>query len=98
MPQDRVYIGFVRRRDDKPGKYLALINAAEDAIFIVDFATGRLLEANPAAQRMFGYSTEEFTELTQRMLHPPEAGAEVDNLSLQLNTTGRELASAASTR
>lgn len=80
---------FVTGRPEQPGKYLALINAAEDAVFIVDFDTGRLLDANPAAQRMFGYALEELVGLTGRMLHPPAAAAQVDEISRQLNSHGR---------
>ncbi|WP_321508230.1 PAS domain S-box protein [uncultured Methanoregula sp.] len=44
-------------------KYRNVFSAENDAVFLVDIATGSILETNNAASRMFGYSSEEFTQL-----------------------------------
>lgn len=44
-------------------KYRKLFEAESDAIFLVDKETGRVLDANPAASRIYGYSHEEFMQL-----------------------------------
>ncbi len=44
-------------------KYRKLFEAESDAIFLVDKETGNIMDANPAASRIYGYSHEEFTRL-----------------------------------
>jgi PAS domain S-box-containing protein len=43
----------------------ALFEGIEDAVFVHDL-TGRILDANPAASRLFGYSHQELLELSTR--------------------------------
>lgn len=45
-------------------KYRKLFEAESDAIFLVEKETGAILDANPAASKIYGYSHEEF--LTMR--------------------------------
>ncbi|MET0345123.1 MAG: ATP-binding protein [Casimicrobiaceae bacterium] len=40
--------------------YRAIFDAAEDAIFVHDIATGAILDVNPKACAVFGYTREEF--------------------------------------
>ncbi|MFZ4523715.1 MAG: PAS domain S-box protein [Bacteroidales bacterium] len=44
-------------------KYRKLFEAESDAIFLIDKETGGILDANPAASRIYGYSHEEFLGL-----------------------------------
>ncbi len=44
-------------------KYRRLFEAESDAIFLIDKETGRILDANPAATKIYGYSHEEFINL-----------------------------------
>jgi PAS domain S-box-containing protein len=44
-------------------KYRKLFEAESDAIFLIDRETGGILDANPAASRIYGYSHEEFLML-----------------------------------
>jgi len=44
-------------------KYKRLFEAESDAIFLIDKETGRILDANPAASQIYGYSHEEFLTL-----------------------------------
>lgn len=44
-------------------KYKRLFEAESDAIFLIDKETGRILDANPAATQIYGYSHEEFISL-----------------------------------
>lgn len=45
-------------------KYRHLFDSANDAIFIVDMATGRFLDVNRQAVRWLGYSREQFLQMT----------------------------------
>lgn len=44
-------------------KYRKLFEAESDAIFLIDKLTGQILDANPAASRIYGYGHEEFLTL-----------------------------------
>jgi len=44
--------------------YQAIFEAAEDAIFVHDWDTGALVDVNPKACALFGYSAEEMTHLS----------------------------------
>ncbi len=43
--------------------YRAIFDAAEDAIFVHDIATGAIVDVNPKACATFGYTREEFRHL-----------------------------------
>ena len=43
---------------------------ARDAMFVADFQTGLLVDANPAAERLTGYSRQELIGMHQSLLHP----------------------------
>ncbi|MBC8004041.1 MAG: PAS domain S-box protein, partial [Verrucomicrobia bacterium] len=45
-------------------KYRKLFEAESDAIFLIEKETGKILDANPAASRIYGYSHEEFLNLS----------------------------------
>ncbi len=44
-------------------KYRKLFEAESDAIFLIEKKTGRILDANPAASEIYGYSHDEFLTL-----------------------------------
>ncbi len=44
-------------------KYRRLFEAESDAIFLIEKETGRILDANPAASHIYGYSHSEFLQL-----------------------------------
>lgn len=48
---------------DSEEKYRGLFEAERDAVVLVDAETCRILEANPAACRMYGFTREELLEL-----------------------------------
>jgi nitrogen fixation negative regulator NifL len=54
-------------------KYRHLFESESDAIFLVDCETGRFLDANASAQRLYGYSREEMLQL-----HARDISAEVE--------------------
>jgi PAS domain S-box-containing protein len=45
-------------------RYRQLFQAESDALQLIDHRSGRVLEANAAAEAMYGYSAEEFAQLT----------------------------------
>jgi len=69
------------RGDMAPGRaeseLQAIYDGMVDGLVLADIETKRVLRANPAACRMFGYSAEEMTRLSVMDLHPaaniPEA-------------------------
>jgi PAS domain S-box-containing protein len=44
-------------------KYKALFNATADPVFVIDPDTGRIIDANPAACRVYGYEHDEMIRL-----------------------------------
>jgi two-component system, cell cycle sensor histidine kinase and response regulator CckA len=58
-------------------RYRALFQNAAEGIIAIDANTREFLFFNPALCRMFGYSPEEFRNLTCDDIHPPEAHKEV---------------------
>ncbi|MEY6432997.1 PAS domain S-box protein [Thioalkalicoccus limnaeus] len=57
----RVAAELDRQRSE--ASYRAIFEAAEDAIFVHDLATGAILDVNPAACRTYGYSHKEMLHL-----------------------------------
>jgi PAS domain S-box-containing protein len=49
-------------------KYRELFDAESDAILLIDNETGRILEANPAAETMYGFTRDELLETVNRDL------------------------------
>ncbi len=59
-------------------KYRRLFEAESDANLLVDGQTFRILDANPAARRLYGYTVEEFLRLTpQDLSHEPDRTSQV---------------------
>jgi PAS domain S-box-containing protein len=58
-------------------RYHNIFNAAGDAMLVLDFDTGAILDANPAAVRMYGYTREELKNLHHNDLsaEPARPGA-----------------------
>jgi two-component system, cell cycle sensor histidine kinase and response regulator CckA len=57
-------------------RYRALMNLAGDAIVIADM-DGNVREVNRKAEKLFGYSAEEFLRLNIRQIHPEEVSKRV---------------------
>jgi PAS domain S-box-containing protein len=59
-------------RAEGAGRYSrALIDNAADAVFVVDPRTHRVVDTNPAAERLTGYSRTELLALCDQELRPP---------------------------
>jgi len=57
--------------EEKEGQYRGIFEAANDGEIIVDLETGLVVEANPAAWLMHGYTREEFIGLKLAVcIHP----------------------------
>ncbi len=48
-----------KKLQESAEKYQALFEAEADAVFMIDVGDGSIIEANPAAERMYGYDAEE---------------------------------------
>lgn len=55
----------------------------------MDYASGHIVEVNPAAIELFGYTEAEFFSMKGKDLHPPEALSEVDEVSSEIRCTAR---------
>ncbi len=53
-------------------KYRKLTETANDAIFLADVETGKIIEANKKAELLIGRSRDEIIGMHQSDLHPPE--------------------------
>lgn len=51
--------------------YKTIFDTSADAIILADAATGRLIDANPATERMLGRPRGEIIRMHQSELHPP---------------------------
>ncbi len=60
-----------RRLAESEERYRLLVETANDAIFLADAATGRIIDANPAAQELLGMPRDEIIGMHQSELHPP---------------------------
>jgi len=81
-------------RQSAATKYESLLQAAPNAIFLVDAGTGDIVEANEAATALTGYDRSELRALSVTDLHPPEQAAAyrwVFEQSLDGTTTRSEL-------
>jgi PAS domain S-box-containing protein len=68
-------------KQQSEAKYRAIFNAAEDAIFIHDLDTGRILDVYEQVKDMFGYTPDEARQLTVGQLgvgQEPYTQAEAD--------------------
>ena len=66
----------MRTIEESEARYRHLFESAADAIFIIDLDGGRIgkiLQANPAAAAMHGYSVEELQSMNARELIAPDA-------------------------
>ena len=56
---------------EKEAQYHSIFEATTDAVFIIDLEDGHVIEANPAACKVYGYSHEEFIGLPPHaIIHP----------------------------
>ena len=72
IARDGSRLGEEEGRLESEREYLAIFEAAPDGILVVD-ADGRILDVNPAAERMFGYEREEFLGAEVETLVPEGA-------------------------
>ena len=63
--------------EDKEQQYRIIFEAASDGMIISDLETGRVVDANPAAISMHGYSREEFIGLPHERIRPSRQPAPV---------------------
>ena len=77
-----------RRAEIAAARYRALFENARDVILFVHPESGRLLEANPAAVRTYGYSHSELLSLTIYDLRAPETAGEVPRQMAAAATMG----------
>ena len=64
-------IKFEEALKESEERYRQLFEASPDAIILADTATGMLIDANPVACSLLGYSLNKIRTLHQTQLHPP---------------------------
>jgi len=65
----------LRRTAESERRYRALLETANDAVFLADVESGLLLEANQRAAELVGIPVERLVGLPHYKLHPPEEEA-----------------------
>lgn len=82
-------IASQRRRTESEIRYRAVIAQATDGIFLIDARTKRFLEANPALEKLLGYTLKEILQLTlyDVLLEEPE---KIDRDIEQILTAGQD--------
>lgn len=71
-----------------PSAYRQVMHLLSEPTLLVDFETALILDANEAAQRLFGLPLEELRTRCGRDLHPGHASHLVDQLSAQVVEMG----------
>lgn len=66
---NRLRASYARIESDRQ-RYLEVLEASNDALFVVNFVNGRIYQANDTAAAMLGYSREQLARLTIFELHP----------------------------
>jgi PAS domain S-box-containing protein len=79
-----------RRVREREEQYRSIFEASTDAIFIMDLDDGHIIEANPAACTIYGYSYEEFIGLPPSTVIHPERLAAFWNESIPTIKQGRK--------
>ena len=69
--------------------YRALVDAASDAILLIDWESALIVEANSAACEMFGFTLNEWRAMKGRDLNLVEDYPVVDGINDELRATGR---------
>jgi PAS domain S-box-containing protein len=77
-----------KRLRDSEEKYRKLFEKANDAVFVIDVSSGDVLEANPKAQEMTGYSADELGGMKVWCLHPPEEETVARDFFKQVGSSG----------
>jgi PAS domain S-box-containing protein len=76
----QIQLARVRRESGRAAQYLAaVVDSAEDAIITKDL-DGVIRSANAAAERLYGYSSDELVGRSVRILIPPERRSEEDHI------------------
>jgi PAS domain S-box-containing protein len=70
----------LKRLRESEERYRKMIERANDAILTIDVENGTIVEVNPKAVAMTGYSAEELRGMTVWMLHPEEEVEEARRL------------------
>lgn len=60
-------------------RYRSLFEASNDAIFLVDLASGRYMDCNPLAETLTGYTREEIRHMKTGTLIPPPQKGEIES-------------------
>jgi PAS domain S-box-containing protein len=64
---------------EREANYRSLFESVDDMVVVCDLE-GRILESNPAAAHMTGYSTDELRGMAVQDLHPPELRGEATEI------------------
>lgn len=69
-------------------KYRKMIERANDAIFAIDTQTAKIIEINPRAEEMTGYTATELIGMNVTKLHPAEEREAAENLFRRVKEQG----------
>jgi two-component system cell cycle sensor histidine kinase/response regulator CckA len=73
---------------ESEAQYRSIFNSALDAVLVSTF-DGRIIDANPQASSMFGYSSKEFLDMSVRDLINSDQRHLYDEILLEFRSTGK---------
>lgn len=79
----------IERLRESEEKYHKMFLKANDAVFVINASSGEVVEANPKATEMTGYSAAELTGMKVWELHPPEEESIAREFFSEIGSTGR---------
>jgi PAS domain S-box-containing protein len=77
-----------KRAEELLSRYELLAKHSRDIVLFIERENGRIMEANEAAERAYGYSREELLRFTIHDLRAPENRAETVNRMATIDTRG----------
>ena len=78
-----------RRLLDSEAFYRGVVTCTGDAVVVADFESDLVVEANPAACALFGYTTVEWSRSTVSEMYAAEARGYLATVSMAIEETGR---------
>ncbi len=77
-----------RKTRESENKYRSLFENATDAIYLIDAETLKILDCNPEASRIIGYTIKELKTMTVEDLHPMEEQDIVSKIFKKISERG----------
>ncbi|MBN1232963.1 MAG: PAS domain S-box protein [Candidatus Coatesbacteria bacterium] len=78
---------FQEALETSENKYRSLFEQASEAIFLEDIE-GKIVDVNPMAEKLYGYTKDEFINISVDRILPPEKAESLDDFRTRLHKEG----------